>query len=259
LVDDGVSSQSEASKLHEKLQNRYEHVEQPKIQLAYIELAKEWNSLVEWNPMDSEGEQGKFNSGDKNGMSREDEEPEILTILDEETVQKVVATNEPRASQFLAIQDEECGHTKWLDTHNIKKDDYTTMSQEGRVQGDADCIIEPCHVIAVGLAYNNYVGTEWIMANGLKVIVRQGDLVDVEAEVIVNPASSELCHGGGAARAISVATRKKLDDECNEYIRRFGSLKIGKVMCTTAGSTHYLSQFKASNKARDSCCRAEGS
>jgi len=208
LVDDGVSSQSEASNLHERLQSMYEHVEQPEMELAYIELAKEWNSLVKWNPMDSEGEQDEFNSGDEDGMSREGEEPEILTILDEETVQKVVVTIEPKASQFLTIQNEECGHTKWLDTHNIKEDDYTTMSQERRVRWDVDCLMEPRHVIAVGPAYNNYVGTKWIMVNGLKVIVRQGDLVDVEAEVIVNPANSELCHGGGAARAIFVAAGK---------------------------------------------------
>jgi len=35
------------------------------------------------------------------------------------------------------------------------------------------------------------------MVNVLKVIMRQGDLVDAEADEIVNPANSELCHGGG--------------------------------------------------------------
>jgi len=38
------------------------------------------------------------------------------------------------------------------------------------------------------------------MVNGLKVIVRQGDLVDAEVDVIVKPANSELCHGGGARK-----------------------------------------------------------
>jgi len=33
-----------------------------------------------------------------------------------------------------------------------------------------------------------------------------------------------------------VVTGKKLDDKCNEYIRQFGSLKVGKIMCTTAGN-----------------------
>jgi len=33
-----------------------------------------------------------------------------------------------------------------------------------------------------------------------------------------------------------VVTGKKLDDKCNEYIRQFGSLKAGKIMCTTAGN-----------------------
>jgi len=74
------------------------------------------------------------------------------------------------------------------------------------------------------------------MTNGLRVIVRQGNLVDVDAKVIVNPATSELRQGAGAARAVSVAAGKELYDECNEYIRQFGSVKVGKVMCTTAGN-----------------------
>jgi len=81
------------------------------------------------------------------------------------------------------------------------------------------------------------VGTEWILANGLKVIVRQGDLVDAQADVIVNPANGELSHGGMPARAISVAAKKELDDECNEYIRPFRSIKVGREMHTTAGNS----------------------
>jgi len=140
---------------------------------------------VEWNFMDGEGEQDEFNNGNEEGTSSEGEETEILTIKDEERVQKVVVKKEPRTSQFLTIQDEECNHTKGLDS-----------------------LIKLGQAIAVGPADNNYVGTEWIKTNGLKVIVRQGDLVEVEAEVIVNPANSELCHGGGAARAISSAAGK---------------------------------------------------
>jgi len=118
----------------------------------------------------------------------------------------------------------------------LEKDDYLAVSQEGAVYGGVDLLIEPDQVVAIGPAYNNYVGTEWTMAKGSKVVVRQGDLVNVEAEVIVNPDNSELCHGGGAARAISVAAGKDLDDECKEYIRQFGSVKVGKVICTTAGN-----------------------
>jgi len=75
----------------------------------------------------------------------------------------------------------------------MKDDDYMVMHQEGADHGGVDLLIDSHRVIAVGPAYNNYVGTEWTMAHGLKVIVRQGDLVDVEAEVIVIPANCELC------------------------------------------------------------------
>jgi len=39
------------------------------------------------------------------------DDPQIVTVLDE-TFQGVVVKNESSASQFLPIQDEECGHTK---------------------------------------------------------------------------------------------------------------------------------------------------
>jgi len=74
------------------------------------------------------------------------------------------------------------------------------VSKEGAVPGGVDLLIKPDQVVAIGPVYNNYVGTEWIMTNELKVIVRQGNLVNAEADVIVNPANSELCHigeGGG--------------------------------------------------------------
>jgi len=116
----------------------------------------------------------------------------------------------------------------------MEEDDYVTVSHEAGVHVEADLLIEPNQVIAVEPAYNNYVGTTWTMVNGLKVIVRQGDLVDALADVILNPANSELCHGGGAARAISVAAGKELNDECNEYIKQFGTVKVRKIRCTAA-------------------------
>jgi len=71
------------------------------------------------------------------------------------------------------------------------------------------------------------------MANGLRVIVRQCELGDVEAEVIVIPTNSDLSHDEGTAKAILLAAGKKVDDECSEYIKQFG--KVERVMSTTAG------------------------
>jgi len=211
LVDTGVSRRSDASISHDKLQRVYDYVEQPEMDRAYTMLTKEWKSQMTWNPMDSEEEQ-ELISGDGNGMSSEGEKPEMLTIHDEEIVQKVDVKNERRSSQLLTVQDEECNHTKWLMAHNLKEDNYMA------VRWDTGSLFEPNQVMAVRPAYNNYIGTEWTMVNGLKVIVTQGHLVDAVVDVLVNPANSGLCHGGGTARAISVAAGKELDDECNKYL-----------------------------------------
>jgi len=84
------------------------------------------------------------------------------------------------------------------------------VGQEGADQSGTDLLIEPGQVVAIGPAYNNYVGTEWTMTNGLKVTMRQGDLVDVEAEVIINPANSELRHEGGGSKCFFGCGLKKI-------------------------------------------------
>jgi len=111
LVGCGVSIQSEASNLHDKVQKLYEQVDQPEMKGADMELAKVWKSQSTWNPMLCEKDH-KFISRDEDGMSSVDEKTGIVTIKDEERVQKVVVKHEPRTCQFLTIQDGECDHTK---------------------------------------------------------------------------------------------------------------------------------------------------
>jgi len=191
---------------------------------------------IEWADgelhMDSEEEQ-EFSSGDDGGVLAEGEKPESSTLLKEEHTQKAEVQNEPRNTHSLNIQDEECGHTRWETTNNLWDNKYLTVKQ---VSISTEGLTEPIHLVAAGSTNNKYVGTEWIMVNGIKVIVRQEDLVDVEADVIVNSANSELRLGGGVARAISVAAGKELDKECCVYIQQFGSITVGNAMYTTAGN-----------------------
>jgi len=80
-----VSSQWEASNLHVRSQDLYEHVEQSEMERAYIELAEEWkSSMVECEEKE------------------ECEDPQILTVLNE-TFPGVGVEIESRASQCLTI------------------------------------------------------------------------------------------------------------------------------------------------------------
>jgi len=108
MVEDEVPRQSETSNLHDGVQIMYEHVEQPEMEQAYTELAEEWNSIVKWNP-----------SEDELGEEEECDDSQILTVQSD-TIPVIVVDNRARASQFLTIRDEECGHTKWLDTHSVE-------------------------------------------------------------------------------------------------------------------------------------------
>jgi len=122
-------------------------------------------------------------------------------------------TKGPLFMPSLTVRDEECVHTKWWVTDNVKGNGY--LDTEGRQEIQIECSVHKieltlriANVQKLARIHNNYLGREWTMQNGLKVIVRQGNLVDAETEVIVNPANGELCHRDGAARAISLAAGK---------------------------------------------------
>jgi len=225
-VDCPAATLSEVSTLQDRVEMSSE-TSYPEMKRAYDELTEEWNLQNMLSYMDNEEEE--VSSGDEDGILIE-----RVTLLEEEQAQKVEVQKEPRTSQSMNNNDEECYYTKLEATNDYEiEDNYLKVRQ--RVTS-TECLTEPNYQGAEESVDNNYVGKEWIMDNGLKVIVKQGDLVDIEADVIVNPANSELCHGGGAARAISVAAGKELEEECAEYIRRFGNIQVGDAICTTAGN-----------------------
>jgi len=68
----------------------------------------------------------------------------------------------------------------------------------------------------------------------IKII--QGDITEIQADVIVNAANEKLFHGGGVARAIADAGGSVLIKESNEIIRKRGRLEIGEAVYTSAGN-----------------------
>jgi len=133
----------------------------PEIERAYGVLTEEWNLQKAYAYIDSKKERC---SGGDGGVQIESEEPEILTLLKEEHAQKVEVQNGPRSTNSLNIQDEKCGHTRWETTNNLWDDNYLTVRQ---VSISTEGLTEPISLVAAGSTNNNYVGTEWIMVNGL--------------------------------------------------------------------------------------------
>ncbi len=61
----------------------------------------------------------------------------------------------------------------------------------------------------------------------LKIVV--GDLTKEDSDAIVNAANSYLAHGGGVAAAIVRAGGRIIQEESNEYIKKNGIIKTGKL------------------------------
>ncbi len=68
------------------------------------------------------------------------------------------------------------------------------------------------------------------------ILVKQGDITAEATDAIVNPANSQLRHGGGAAKAIAVKGGAIIQQQSDAIIRKIGSLPAGKAVITDAGA-----------------------
>ncbi len=64
-----------------------------------------------------------------------------------------------------------------------------------------------------------------------KIVIEQGDLIDMQTDAIVNAANNDLLLGGGVAGAI----RRKGGDEIQRACNEIGSIPIGYAAITTGG------------------------
>lgn len=72
-------------------------------------------------------------------------------------------------------------------------------------------------------------------ANALKVSILQGGLLQVEAELIVNPANSYGLMSGGVAGVIRRMAGIQVEDEA----RRYAPISLGKAVLTSGGRTKF--------------------
>ena len=74
-----------------------------------------------------------------------------------------------------------------------------------------------------------------ICIDGKNIHIKQGDITAETTDAIVNPANSQLLHGGGAARAIAVKGGPVIEEQSRRLIERIGEVPTGKAVMTDAG------------------------
>lgn len=77
--------------------------------------------------------------------------------------------------------------------------------------------------------------TQRMHTNRLEIIVNQGSILEVQAEVIVNAANSRGIMGGGVAGVIKRAAGPQVEEEA----RRQAPIPVGKAVLTSAGRTRF--------------------
>ncbi len=66
----------------------------------------------------------------------------------------------------------------------------------------------------------------------------EGDITELDTDAIVNPANSELAHGGGVAGAIVRKGGEIIQDESKTWILARGEVPVGRAAITTGGRLH---------------------
>ncbi|XP_065494136.1 protein mono-ADP-ribosyltransferase PARP14 [Caloenas nicobarica] len=74
-----------------------------------------------------------------------------------------------------------------------------------------------------------------MLPDGAVVAVYKGDLCNYPVDVVVNSSNEDLKHIGGLAKALLEAAGPELQRECDELVRRNGSLQPGCAVITGAG------------------------
>ncbi|KAJ8320637.1 hypothetical protein KUTeg_002224 [Tegillarca granosa] len=76
-----------------------------------------------------------------------------------------------------------------------------------------------------------------VTSDGQRIIARKGDITELDVDVLVNAANSDLQHDGGLAKAIVQKGGMSIQDECNDFIRRnHDSLYEGEIYCSAPGN-----------------------
>ena len=80
----------------------------------------------------------------------------------------------------------------------------------------------------------------------MEIEVKKGSLLEVEAQVIVNPANSQGVMGGGVAGVIKKVGGKQIEDEA----RARAPIPVGEAVMTTGGNTRFQGVIHAPTMER---------
>lgn len=74
-----------------------------------------------------------------------------------------------------------------------------------------------------------------VLGQGRRIEVVQGDITEEQVDAIVNAANARLAHGGGVAGAIVRRGGQVIQKQSDTWVRKHGSLSVGRAAITGAG------------------------
>ncbi|XP_041841564.1 uncharacterized protein LOC121639996 isoform X1 [Melanotaenia boesemani] len=88
----------------------------------------------------------------------------------------------------------------------------------------------------LSLSEGNTVVASYSLSDGLQVVVCEGDITSLDADVLVNAANEDLDHSEGVAAALSQAGGPDVQCDSDALVKHNGKIPTGEVVVTTGGN-----------------------
>ncbi|XP_062614141.1 uncharacterized protein LOC134275875, partial [Saccostrea cucullata] len=137
-------------------------------------------------------------------------------------------------------QDSKASEESAVEVTNI---DSTTCNDDDIKSKDRNASTEERSSLSSKVESNNFAEQnsaifevpEILTAEGFVIKLYVTDLLEADADIIVNAANDKLSHGAGIALAIARVAGPVMRKECKDYIQKYGTLPVSKAFVSDAG------------------------
>ncbi|XP_041841547.1 uncharacterized protein LOC121639989 isoform X2 [Melanotaenia boesemani] len=145
-----------------------------------------------------------------------------------------LAMSQTQPGAVAEVSDWKADKDELFDGDSCQCEDDPDTRQEFFDAEDMSSFIE--NMSPLSLSEGNTVVASYSLSDGLQVVVCEGDITSLDADVLVNAANEDLDHSEGVAAALSQAGGPDVQCDSDALVKHNGKIPTGEVVVTTGGN-----------------------